>query len=114
MKALLVRFFLALNLLAIVGPVFTIAAAQSVDIDFGDADSVKDLKTMNKTKDMVLAVLSIIICPVLGVITAVKGWQMVGNAERGDKMAGAFVLVCGVLMAVLPKLFVELYKTMAT
>lgn len=114
MKALLVRFFLALNILAIVGPVFTHAYAQNVDIDFGDQDSVKDLTTVNKTKDLILAVLSMIVCPVLGVVTAVKGWQMVGNSERGDKMAGAFVLICGILMAVLPKLFLELYKAMAT
>jgi hypothetical protein len=114
MKAFLLRLLLALNLFVVVGPVFTIAMAQDVEIDFGDQDTVKDLKTVNKTKDLVLAVLSIVICPVIGVVTAVKGWQMVGNAERGDKMAGAFVLICGVLMAVLPKLFLELYKAMAT
>lgn len=113
MKALLLRFLFALNFLAVASPMFTVANAQTVDIDFGDQDTVKDLKTPNKVKDIILAVLSLIICPVLGVITAVKGWQMIGNSERGDKMAGAFVLICGVLMAVMPKIFLEIYKVFA-
>jgi hypothetical protein len=112
MKKLLIKFLLSLGLLFVVAQEFSAVYAQKVDIDFGDQDSVKDLTLLNKVKDKILAVLAWIICPVLGVVTAIKGWQMVGNAERGDKGAGAWVLIAGVLMAVLPVLFLELYKAM--
>ncbi|RYZ90953.1 MAG: hypothetical protein EOP04_02300 [Proteobacteria bacterium] len=116
MKNFFAKLIIALNLLFGVGQVFVpaIVFAQTVDIDFGDQDDLKDLEMANKVKQLILGFLCYMICPVLGVATGVKGWQMISNAERGDKGTGAWVLICGAVMTVLPAVMLQLYKHLST
>lgn len=111
-KQFFAKLILALNLFFCVGQVVApaVAFAQTVDIDFGDQDDLNDLEMANKIKTLILGAFAYIICPVSGVALAYKGWQMVGNSERGDKGAGALVLIVGIVMVVLPAVVLELYK----
>ena len=92
------------------------SAAPIVDLVIGDQESVKELTLLNKVKDLALGVLTYILAPVAGAFTSWKGWQMIGNSDRGDKGQGIIVFLSGIGMFALPagilgSAFVEEYHS---
>lgn len=83
-----------------------------VGLTIGDADTVKELTLLNRVKDLALGVLSWILAPVAGAFTTWKGWQMIGQAERGDKGPGIVVFLCGIGMFALGRIVQEILNAL--
>lgn len=70
-----------------------------------DGDSFELVK---KVKDAAIWLLTWILGPVVGGFTAFKGWQMIGNSQRGEKGPGVVVFLCGIGLFALPKIINEI------
>ena len=85
---------------------------QIIQLAIGEESSIKELTLLNKVKDLALGVLSWILAPVAGAFTTWKGWQMIGNAERGDKGPGILVFLCGIGMFALGRIVQEILNAL--
>lgn len=91
----------------VVNHVLAADEAAIVGFSIGDENTVKELTLLNRVKDLALGVLSWILAPVAGAFTTWKGWQMIGQAERGDKGPGIVVFLCGIGMFALGRIVQE-------
>ena len=87
-------------------------AQDSGVIDFVNPseDEIADLELLKKIKDTGMAILTWVVGPLIGAFTAFKGWQMIGNSQRGEKGPGVLVFICGIGMFALPKIITEIIK----
>jgi hypothetical protein len=102
------------GILLLLGADLALAAkdGQIIQLAIGEESAIKDLTLLNKVKDLALGVLSWILAPVAGAFTTWKGWQMIGNAERGDKGPGILVFLCGIGMFALGRIVQEILNAL--
>ncbi len=76
--------------------------AEVTELVIGDQSVVDDLELPKRVQEIAIGILTYVVAPVAGFFTAFRGWQMIGNAERGNKGAGVVTFICGIGMFALP------------
>jgi hypothetical protein len=82
-------------------------AQEVTDLVIGDRSTVDDLELPKRVQELAIGFLTYVIAPVAGFFTAFKGWQMIGNAERGAKGPGVLTFLCGIGMFALPVIITQ-------
>lgn len=83
-------------------------AQEVTDLVIGDQSTVDDLELPKRVQEIAIGFLTYVIAPVAGFFTSFKGWQMIGNAERGAKGPGVLTFLCGIGMFALPVLITQI------
>ena len=89
-------------LLAIVALAATHSYGEVTELVIGDQSVVDELELPKRVQEIAIGILTYVIAPVAGFFTTFRGWQMIGNSERGNKGAGVVTFVCGIGMFALP------------